>query len=106
MRTWTARQCSAASDWLRRRWNSPDRTDHYLMQIAQEIVRSRVKPEAINSVTLGSFEITFEQRTQSERERDQREADLVARKLAKERTIAWASRGGKVKIEHRRVPRE
>jgi hypothetical protein len=43
--------------WATDEWNRPDRTDHYLMRVAVEVARSRVKhPER---VTLEDMKLTW-----------------------------------------------
>ena len=91
---------------MRRRWDEPSRTDYYLMQVAREVVRNRVKAEAIPSVTLEQMKIEFETRTSAEIRREQEERDRIAREQAKQAWVAFAEKKGKTKIEHRRVPRE
>lgn len=43
--------------WLEKQWNEPDRTDHYLMQIAGYVCHVLSKKTRIN---LGNFKIPFE----------------------------------------------
>lgn len=106
MRKWTVRQLRAASEWMRRRWNEPSRTDRYLTQLTCEVVRNRLKPEAMSSVQPSDYVMEFETRTEAELRQEKAEADLRAREAAKQSAIAFATRRGKVPIEHRRVPRE
>ncbi len=59
MKKHTYRQKQAWLRWLRAQWNKPDRTDHYLMQIAQELRKSRTRPEHLAKVTLETLKIIF-----------------------------------------------
>ena len=43
--------------WLQEQWNEPSRTDWYLMQVACEIVRGRVKKP--RSIGLKDFKLPF-----------------------------------------------
>ena len=43
--------------WLRERWNKPDRTDHYLMRIAQRI--QQVLMDDPNKVSIDHQKIDF-----------------------------------------------
>jgi len=46
--------------WLNNQWNEPTRTDHYLMQIAQEVRKTRFrKIESIKRILLEHFRIPF-----------------------------------------------
>jgi len=53
----TNRQFEAWQCWRGLQWDRPDRTDQYLMQIACEVVRSRVKDPA--KVKLSHFKLDF-----------------------------------------------
>ncbi len=44
-------------EYLKQEWREPNKTDHYLMQIAQEIRRANSKKP--NSVKLKNFKIKF-----------------------------------------------
>lgn len=44
--------------WLDHQWNKPDRTDHYLMQIAREV--RRVLSTKPNDIQSSDFKIEFE----------------------------------------------
>lgn len=44
-------------EWLELEWNRPSRTDHYIMQATQEIVRNRAKYPA--QVKLDPFKMSF-----------------------------------------------
>lgn len=57
MRKTTNRQFEVWRRWLAARWNSPDRTDHYLMQVAAEVRRGRVKNPA--SVSVDDLKLPF-----------------------------------------------
>jgi hypothetical protein len=51
------RQLLVLCAWLDQQWNRPSRTDNYLMQIACEIVRGRVRnPGAVH---VGNFRLQF-----------------------------------------------
>lgn len=74
-------------EWLKSEWNEPDRTDHYLMQIAAYVKASSTG----KSVDLNSMRIPFKQKSS--------EAVGLTRKqildLAKQRSVARVlSRGG------------
>jgi len=43
MERWTERQLVVALVWLAEQQAQPDRTDHYLMQVALEVARGHVK---------------------------------------------------------------
>ena len=47
---WSRRLVNFTIEWLDARWNQPDRTDHYLMQVAAMIVGGK---------SLSSFKIPF-----------------------------------------------
>lgn len=50
MRTWI--------EWLDQQWDKPNRSDHYLMQIAAEIARTR-NPKHAGSIKLAQFKVPF-----------------------------------------------
>jgi hypothetical protein len=56
MRQHTERELKLWLLWLREEWNRPDRTDHYLMQIAAEIRRNGKIPI---EVTTDQFRLPF-----------------------------------------------
>lgn len=37
MGKWTDRQCRLVQAWLHEQWNVPNRTDYYLMRVAQRV---------------------------------------------------------------------
>lgn len=55
MRQTSNREYQAWTEWLDRQWNEPDRTDHYLMQVAREVAYTHVNPRKV-----GKMKITFE----------------------------------------------
>ena len=54
----THRQFRAWQAWLARQWDEPDRTDHYLMQVAAEVRRSAAGRKA-RQVKLEHLRIRF-----------------------------------------------
>jgi hypothetical protein len=83
----TARQAQVWSAWFSRQMNQPDRTDHYLMQIALVVARSNSKRP--RSIKMKDFELEF------------REKDRPKKKSAAQRQIEmqyskamWAARLG------------
>lgn len=53
----TNRQHLVWVEWLKMQWNAPNRTDHYLMQVAAEVARQWAKHP--QSCKLGNFIIQF-----------------------------------------------
>lgn len=70
----THRQHLTWVEWLEAQWNRPDRTDHYLMQVAAEVTAGRVKrPGEIKmSRYVLKFKSRQEARAESEAERKAR----------------------------------
>jgi len=62
--------------WIQKELNTPDRTDFYLMQVAQEV--RRVLHKKPNTVTLDQFKIKFSLQTARSAETD------------KQQKIAWS----------------
>lgn len=56
-RTWTDRQLRAALGWLREELDHPDRTAHYLMQVAAVVRQCHAKDPG--KVKIGDFKLTF-----------------------------------------------
>lgn len=52
------RQYSTWIAWLDQQWNKPDRSDHYMMQVAAEV--RRVLSKKPQSIKLGHFLLKFE----------------------------------------------
>lgn len=63
--SWPDRLLVAALEWLGEQWNVPTRTDHYLMQVAAEILRTTLKPGHRDKVTTGMFKIPFVDKEES-----------------------------------------
>ena len=61
MRTMSHRQFLMWQERIRREWNQPDRTDHYLMQIAQ-----RVCNVLGGKMSLGDMKIEFKEKAVTE----------------------------------------
>lgn len=57
MREMPQRRFLVWQQWMKRQWDKPDRTDHYLMRIAAETRRSYV--EKPNGVDDNNFKISF-----------------------------------------------
>lgn len=72
----TYRQYKAWMSWLDDQWNSPDRHDFYLMQIAAEVRRPNVKTPS--RVQMKDFVVKFEERG-SKRKLSQAQKDLMNR---------------------------
>lgn len=80
MQKHTKRQKDAWLKWLRAQWNEPSRTDHYLMQIAQEIrMTSVAKP---GNVLLNWFKLPFTSR------RSQTEKKLTPKEIQEKKAQA------------------
>lgn len=73
----THRQYLAWLAWLGAQWNLPDRNDHYLMQVALEVVRSRPTKQPV-TLKLDDMKIPF---------RQQRHESAPA---TREQAAAWA----------------
>lgn len=54
---WSHREYRTRLAWIEMQWNEPDKTDHYLMQIAQRV--QQVLSEQPNKITLEQQEIPF-----------------------------------------------
>ena len=91
----THRQFLAWNAWLAEQWNQPDRTDHYLAQVACEVRRGNAKKP--RAVKLEHLILEFKQSRKG-----QRVSREEAAARSKSRWIALA--GGKV--EHRVVTQE
>lgn len=86
--------------WFDSEWNKPDRTDHYLMQIAAQIVA--VNSKETDTVLLSDFKIPFE----TKKEKVSNTVEKTAEQLEQEkrgfsqRFIAGFKKafGGKVKV--------
>lgn len=72
----THRQFIVWMEWFRRQWNRPERTDYYLMQLANFLIRSKDEP--------GKRKIKFT----FERPRRRRRAKQVEETLAREAFIS------------------
>ena len=59
MRAWTHRQYLVTVAWLEEQWQHPDRSDHYLMQIACEV--RRVLASQPGKIMPSDFQIKFEE---------------------------------------------
>jgi hypothetical protein len=57
MESHTNREYEVWMAWLSNQWNEPSRSDHYLMQIAQEVCR--VLKKNPNQIQLQQFKIPF-----------------------------------------------
>lgn len=56
---WSHREFETRYEWLKEQWNEPDRTDHYLMQIAQRVIQAAAGRHA-GKVTRESQKLGFE----------------------------------------------
>jgi hypothetical protein len=56
----TNREYLAWMEWLDQRWNEPDRTDHYLMQIAREVAYAHVDPKKVGDMKIRFSKQVFE----------------------------------------------
>lgn len=59
---WTDRQVRTTLAWLHERWNDPDRTDHYLMRVAQRVQQSFSKS---GKASLDQQKIVFKEKVES-----------------------------------------
>ena len=57
MERWTERKLGAVLEWLAKQWDTPDRTDYYLMQIAYEVCRMMTKNPG--QVKMEHFKLRF-----------------------------------------------
>lgn len=57
MQSMTHREYLLRLAWIEESWSIPDRTDHYLMQIAQEV--RRVLSKSPNRIQMKDFEVKF-----------------------------------------------
>lgn len=69
----THRQFLVWSAWLDEQWNRPDRTDHYLMQVAAEVRRGNAGKKA-RQVKMQHFLLEFKQVQKEKRKETAAEA--------------------------------
>lgn len=61
MKKWSHRQYLTTLEWLDKEWDTPNRTDHYLMQIAVEVARTKAKNPS--SVKMEHMKLRFKDTT-------------------------------------------
>ena len=69
----THRQFLAWRDWLKHEFNTPSRSDHYLMTIACEV--RRVLSKNPNSINADDFRLTFSQKDPGPTKTPEQEAE-------------------------------
>jgi hypothetical protein len=97
MRETTHRQYLAWQEWLDLRWDNPDLTQQYLMQIAQrleQLPHYESKGGNPNRVTLESQKILFERRSTQELQAEKEQREKTHQELVLQRAKARASRLG------------
>lgn len=72
--TLTHRQYLAWGAWFDGEWHRPSLSDHYSMQIAQEV--RRVLSRKPNSIKLEHFKLQFERPTEKTEEDEQRQLEI------------------------------
>jgi hypothetical protein len=82
----THRQFRAWHCWMDRQLNQPSRTDHYLMQVAAEICRSRVKDPS--RVADSDFKIRFTDKRSKDRDGWNTEGQ-TAEEVSRRSKAAW-----------------
>ena len=75
-------------EWLNQQWNLPDRTDHYLMQVAREVAYTHIDPRKV-----GKMKITFEKQSV---EPEQKPKKMTRKEAADAARARW---GGIVPVE-------
>lgn len=87
----THREFLTWGEWFKQQWNEPNRSDHYLMQIACEIVRVNLKKGAAQKLKLSQFLLPFKWIMGGQA--------VSPEEAARQAKRTWIARlGGKVKI--------
>lgn len=88
MRSHTLREYRIWMAYLDEQWNQPNRTDHYLMQIARDV--KRVLSRHPGKIQLDDSKLTFEQKADKPKQTKEQAAAVSK--------AAWMGRVGMVRV--------